>query len=136
MTEEMRLEFAKRMVDQLNELQRLDQNAATSIVYGRITVNWAVADSPDFVVGPKRIDGQPSATEWEMGIIGMLNGILGNDRIRLASLVEDEGPMKGHAKGFCLVDMPDPESPQSRMVYPERSGPRPMTYWPEDAPDK
>lgn len=122
MTPEMRLEFAKRMVDQLNELWRLDDGAANSIVYGRFDVNTALANSPDFLVGPKMIGGVAVPSLWEMGVIGMLNGILGIDRIRLACITEDEGPRQGYVRGFALVDYQEKPFVKSTLFYPSKEG--------------
>jgi hypothetical protein len=101
------------VVATLNEAFRLDPAALHAMICNRVPCNQALAEHPTIVVGDCYY-GDERVQHFNLGFVGLLNGILGDMGIedRIGWKVSD--PPAGGSKvggtfipsflGFCIID--------------------------------
>lgn len=88
------------VVAQLNKLLTLDRALTEKFVGIRHPVSKDYTNSGEFIYMQETEQDTPVA-----GFIGILNGLLDNDDIRIAAQYEDEAATK--LVGFVLIDVKD-----------------------------
>lgn len=104
-TKEERLQLANEFIRVLNEAVELDKSALHKLIEFRVRCNKALADHPMIQVRTTQESNNTGAATLvdvhRVGLLGILNGILGVDEFEQAYLAgnyDDEGKLTN----FCL----------------------------------
>lgn len=89
---ETKMTDAPKLVDWLNGLVAIDAECVRRLIEARMPCNEAMADHPHVQVAPAG-DG------FEVGLLGILNGMVGPSGERIAAMFEDGG-----LERFVLLD--------------------------------
>lgn len=91
----------------LNESFAADPNAIHSLSVNRVPCNQALADHPSVVVDTPPTIGDSSSPLFQVGMIGVVNGILavfGSQRLAIKFTDEQDGDGRSKIVGFCVVE--------------------------------
>lgn len=91
------------IVDLLNDLLESDPAGIEALVKDRILVNEEVAEHPHVVVSAQPTVGG-EYTQPMLGVVGLLNGVLGDEGVRLAYTAYTIDGGSKRIKRFMLVD--------------------------------
>lgn len=91
----------------LNESFADDPNAIHSLSVNRVPCNQALADHPSVVVDAPPTIGDSSDPLYQVGMIGILNGILavfGSKRLAIKFTDDKDNEGRHKMVGFCVVE--------------------------------
>ena len=73
-----REQLAEELIDFLNSLLKIDPDAVTRLIDSRVECNYAMANHPSVqVIATKTVDLQGEHFSYNLGPLGILNGICG-----------------------------------------------------------
>jgi len=100
------MDAVDQAIEVLNRIHKADPTVMQSLIFHRVPCNQLVADDPTVQVGR----GVNLSTGWEVGILGIINGLFGSDEHGWGHIYANFDSNNSDAKLLNFSRIPQPPS--------------------------
>ena len=100
-----------KAIDVLNRIHSADPSVLSNLIFSRVPCNEELANDPSVQVGvvPKKYELDDEL--WEVGLLGIINGIFGVDEDGYGYIAANFDPLTGYLSDFSRLDKEGREGP-------------------------